>query len=68
MMIYKVCTINKLRYMKNNSQLNKILNFQKYYLLSKSLKAEQLSRLRSLPQIHQDTNLDRECSQVIYKP
>jgi hypothetical protein len=34
----------------------------------KSLKAEQPRRLRLLPQIHPDSNLYNECSQVIYKP
>jgi hypothetical protein len=38
MVIYKVCTINKLACMNNNSQLKKKFNFQKCYLLSKSLK------------------------------
>jgi hypothetical protein len=36
--------------------------------LPRSLKTEQLGILRALPQFHQDTNLDKECSQVIYKP
>jgi hypothetical protein len=31
----------------------------------KNLKAEQLRRLRLLPQIHQDSNLDKEYSRVI---
>jgi hypothetical protein len=34
----------------------------------KNLKDEQLRTLRLLPQIHQDSNLDTEYSQVIYTP
>jgi hypothetical protein len=38
MVIYKVCTINKLTCMNNNPQFKKILNLQIGYLRSKSLK------------------------------
>jgi hypothetical protein len=34
----------------------------------KSLKTEPLGKLKLLPQIHQDSHLDKECSQGIYKP
>jgi hypothetical protein len=38
MVIYKICTSIKLAFMNNNPKLKDILNFQKCYLLSKSLK------------------------------
>jgi hypothetical protein len=67
MIIYKVCTNIKLACTHNISKLKKILKFQKYYLLRKSLKAEYIGRLRSLPEFYLDSNLDKECSIVIYK-
>jgi hypothetical protein len=33
-----------------------------------SLKTKPLGKLRLLPQIHQDSNLDKQCSQVINRP
>jgi hypothetical protein len=66
MMTYKVCTNTKLTCTHNISKLKKILKFQKYYLLRKSLKAEYIGRLRSLPKFCLDSNLDKECSIVIY--
>jgi hypothetical protein len=37
MVIYKACTNTKLACIDNISQMKKILNFQKYHLLSKCL-------------------------------
>jgi hypothetical protein len=53
--IYKVCPNITLTCTLNISKLKKILNFQKCYVLSKSLKklkTEPLGKLRLLPQIH----------------
>jgi hypothetical protein len=36
--------------------------------VGKRLKTEQLEELRVLPQIHLNSNLDKVCSQVVYKP
>jgi hypothetical protein len=68
MMIYKVCTNIKLTCIHNISKLKKILKIQKCYLLRKRLKAEYIGRLRSLSQLHLDSNLDKECSTVFYDP
>jgi hypothetical protein len=43
MVIYMVLTINKLTVMNKNSQLKKILNVQKCYLLRKNLKSMKLN-------------------------
>jgi hypothetical protein len=59
MMIYKVCTNIKLTCTHNISKLKKIIKIQKCYLLRKRLKAEYIGRLRSLPQFHLDSNLDK---------
>jgi hypothetical protein len=66
--IYKVCPNIKLTHTLNISKLKKILNFKKCYPRSKRLEIEPLGKLRLLPQIPQDSNLDKEFSQVIYKP
>jgi hypothetical protein len=36
--------------------------------MHESLKTKQLAKLRLLPQIHGDSNLEKEYSHVIYKP
>jgi hypothetical protein len=36
--------------------------------MPESLKTKPLGKLRLLPQIHQDSNLDKHCSQVINRP
>jgi hypothetical protein len=66
MVIYNVYTNIKLTCTLNISKLKKILNFQKCYLLGRSLKAEYIGRLRSLPQFHLYSNLDMDCSQMVY--
>jgi hypothetical protein len=67
MVIYKVCTNIKMTCTHNISELKNILNFQKCYLLTKSLKADYIGRLGSLTQFHLDSDLDKEYSNVTYK-
>jgi hypothetical protein len=68
MVIYKVCNNIKLTCTHNISKMKKILYFQKCHLLSKSLEAKHIGRLRSLPRFHLCSNLDKECSIVFYNP
>jgi hypothetical protein len=68
MVIYKVCTNIELTYTHTISQVKKILTFQKCHLLSKCLEAKYIGRLRSLPQFHLGSNLDKGSSTVFYNP
>jgi hypothetical protein len=43
---------------------NEFLNVLSAKQMSESLKAEYIGRLRSLPQFHLDSNLDKECSKL----
>jgi hypothetical protein len=69
--MYKVGTNIKLTCINNISQMKKIFNFQKCHLLSKCLETVwklNTGKLKSLPQFHLGSNLDKECSIVFYNP